>query len=129
MVQINIKIAISFVIVIIFLRWIWKFLDWVWIHPKKLEKRLKLEGLKGSSYKFLLGDMKEINSMVEEAKSKPINFTNDYISRVFPHFNKLMMQYGMSTSSQFIRYSLIKFIFFRFNFLKILLYLYLFFLI
>lgn len=94
MVQINIKIAISFVIVIIFLRWIWKFLDWVWIHPKKLEKRLKLEGLKGSSYKFLLGDMKEINSMVEEAKSKPINFTNDYISRVFPHFNKLMMQYG-----------------------------------
>lgn len=89
------KIAISFVIMIIILRWLWKFLNWVWINPKKLEKRLKLEGLKGNRYKFLHGDMKEINTMVEEAKKKTINFTNDYVSRVLPHSTKLMMQYGM----------------------------------
>ncbi|PHU11096.1 Cytochrome [Capsicum chinense] len=94
MLQINMKIAISFVIMIIILRWLWKFLNWVWINPKKLEKRLKLEGLKGNRYKFLHGDIKEINTMVEEAKKKPINFTNDYVSRVLPHSTKLMMQYG-----------------------------------
>ncbi|XP_059286609.1 cytochrome P450 CYP72A219-like isoform X1 [Lycium ferocissimum] len=94
MVQINSKVAVSLVVVLVILRWVWKFLNWVWIHPKNLEKRLKMEGFKGSSYKLLLGDMKEINTMVEEAKSKPINFTNDYVSRVLPHFTKLMMQYG-----------------------------------
>ncbi|KAM3336914.1 cytochrome [Capsicum galapagoense] len=94
MLQINMKIAISFVIMIIILRWLWKFLNWVWINPKKLEKRLKLEGLKGNRYKFLHGDIKEINTMVEEAKKKTINFTNDYVSRVLPHSTKLMMQYG-----------------------------------
>lgn len=91
----NIKVAVSLVIVIIFLRWVWKFLNWVWIQPKKMEKRLKMEGFKGSSYKLLFGDMKEINTMVEEAKTKPMNFTNDYVARVLPHFTKLMLQYGM----------------------------------
>lgn len=93
----NIKVAVSLVIVIIFLRWVWKFLNWVWIQPKKMEKRLKMEGFKGSSYKLLFGDMKEINTMVEEAKTKPMNFTNDYVARVLPHFTKLMLQYGKNS--------------------------------
>ncbi|GJU69170.1 hypothetical protein Tco_1255429, partial [Tanacetum coccineum] len=54
----------------------WRFLNWVWLKPKKMEKFLRDQGLKGTSYKFLYGDVKDMVKMITEAYKKPINLDN-----------------------------------------------------
>ncbi|KAL9259703.1 Cytochrome P450 72A397-like protein [Drosera capensis] len=70
---------------IVVLSWAWKFLNWVWVKPKSLEKKLKQQGLSGNPYSLLYGDTKEIAKMKLGAKSKPIPFSNDHISRFMPY--------------------------------------------
>lgn len=69
-------------------------MNWVWFRPRKLEKRLRKEGFSGNSYKIFFGDMKEMGAMIKEAKSKPINFSNDIVHRVLPIFHKSLKKYG-----------------------------------
>ncbi|KAJ0492821.1 putative secologanin synthase [Helianthus annuus] len=71
-----------------------RFLDWVWFKPKRMEKFLRKQGLQGSSYKFLFGDIKELVKMVKEAKSKPISLNHDIVSRVTPFDYKSVTAYG-----------------------------------
>ncbi|XP_075477183.1 cytochrome P450 72A225-like [Primulina tabacum] len=71
----------------------WKFLSWAWLRPKKMEKQLRQQGFNGKSYRFLIGDFKEINAMTQEARSKPMNFSNDIIPRVFI-FHEPVKNYG-----------------------------------
>lgn len=73
----------------------WKVSNWVWLTPKKLEKRLKEQGLRGNPYKLLYGDFKEISTLFKEAHAKPINPSDDFVSRVIPHFCEAVKKYGM----------------------------------
>ncbi|XP_027170441.1 cytochrome P450 CYP72A219-like [Coffea eugenioides] len=72
----------------------WRILNWAWFKPKKREKCLRQQGLRGNSYNLVFGDMKETVRMIQEAKSKPINFTNDIVSRVMPFIDKTIKTYG-----------------------------------
>ncbi|KAM7497802.1 hypothetical protein LguiA_022216 [Lonicera macranthoides] len=72
----------------------WRVLSWVWFRPKKLEKLLRQQGLKGNSYTFLFGDFKKISMMIEEAKSKPINLSSDIVPRVMPWVLDSINKYG-----------------------------------
>ncbi|KAK6777170.1 hypothetical protein RDI58_023887 [Solanum bulbocastanum] len=91
----NLKIAIFSFAIIFVLRWTWRILNYVWFKPKKLEKQLRQQGFKGNSYKLLYGDMKEMKKMIEEATSKPINFSHDLIwSRINPFIHKTITSYG-----------------------------------
>ncbi|XP_027063965.1 cytochrome P450 72A225-like [Coffea arabica] len=74
--------------------WAWIILNWVWFKPKKLEKYLRQQGLGGSHYRLLFGDMKETAQMVKQAYSKPINFTNDIVPRILPFVDKLIRSSG-----------------------------------
>ncbi|GJY35679.1 cytochrome P450 CYP72A219-like protein [Tanacetum coccineum] len=71
------------------------FLNWVWFKPKKIEKFLRKQGLKGSSYRFLYGDMKDFGKMRKEAKSKPISLTDDIVPRIFPFYHKSVTSYDL----------------------------------
>ncbi|KAG5579122.1 hypothetical protein H5410_049749 [Solanum commersonii] len=71
-----ISVAIS-IILVIFLRWSWRLMNWLWLQPWGLEKCLRELGFRGNSYKLLVGDMNEIVKMDEEAKSKTIKFSHD----------------------------------------------------
>lgn len=73
----------------------WKVLIWVWLTPKKLEKRLKEQGYKGNLYKLLIGDMKELATMMEEAKSKHIPITHDITSHCLPFDHHIISKYGI----------------------------------
>ena len=75
--------------------WSWRILNWAWFKPKKLEKCLRQQGSRGNSYKLAIGDTKEKVKITQEAKSKPINFTNDIISRVIPFIDETIKAYGM----------------------------------
>ncbi|KAM3301990.1 hypothetical protein P3S67_016492 [Capsicum chacoense] len=60
----------------------WKTLNWAWFRPKKLEKYLRENGLKGNPYKLLYGDLKELKKSVIEAKSKSINFSDNIAQKL-----------------------------------------------
>ncbi|XP_071701942.1 cytochrome P450 CYP72A219-like [Rutidosis leptorrhynchoides] len=73
---------------------IWRILDWVWFTPKKMEKCLREQGLKGTTYKLLYGDMKEMAKMITVAYSKPINLTDDIVPRVLSFTNIMVTTHG-----------------------------------
>ncbi|KAL3619167.1 hypothetical protein CASFOL_036737 [Castilleja foliolosa] len=58
-----------------------RLLNWVWFRPKRMEKALRKQGLKGNSYRFLFGDAKETANMYEESYSKPIGISDDITPR------------------------------------------------
>ncbi|GAB2272744.1 hypothetical protein Dimus_007563 [Dionaea muscipula] len=73
----------------------WRFFHWVWVRPKSLEKQLRqIGGLSGNPYRLLHGDTKDSTRMILQAKSKPIPFTNDYLSRIIPFQKSTIDEYG-----------------------------------
>lgn len=73
----------------------WKIFNLAWFKPKKLEQFLRHQGFNGTSYKFLLGDFKEMSSMSKEAKSKPIDFSTDFVPRILPFIHDTITIYGI----------------------------------
>ncbi|KAH9723611.1 cytochrome P450 72A15 [Citrus sinensis] len=88
------SIALTIVIVTV-LTWAWRVLNWVWLRPKKLEKFLRQQGLKGNSYRLLFGDLKENFIELKEAKARPLSLDDDIAIRVNPFLHKLVNDYGM----------------------------------
>ncbi|KAH7859465.1 hypothetical protein Vadar_001394 [Vaccinium darrowii] len=62
-----------------FLTLAWKALNWVWLRPKQIERCLREQGFKGNPYRFLYGDTKEFISAIMEARSKPMEASDDDI--------------------------------------------------
>ena len=75
----------------------WKFLKRAWFEPRKVEQRLRQQGFSGNSYRFMVGDSKEMAAMTKEALSKPIPFSNDIAPRVIPFIHHSLVKYGIST--------------------------------
>nr|QNS30009.1 cytochrome P450 [Nothapodytes nimmoniana] len=89
-------IAVSgFVLLVVY--WLYKVLNWVWFRPKKLEKCLRVQGLKGNSYRPFLGDQYESGKLIREALSKPININADIKDRVIPHILKTFRDHGKNS--------------------------------
>ncbi|KAL8139695.1 hypothetical protein V2J09_005716 [Rumex salicifolius] len=76
------------------LTWGWRALNWVYLRPRKLERLLRQQGLRGNSYKLLFGDMIDSIRMKNEARSKPMEYSNDILSYVDPHFNDSLKNHG-----------------------------------
>ncbi|KAM3396003.1 cytochrome [Capsicum galapagoense] len=77
---------------------LWRVLNWVWFRPKKLEKLLRKQGLKGNSYRILYGDLKDSSRMIEEANSKPMNLSDhDIAPRMVPFFLETIKKYGKNS--------------------------------
>ncbi|KAK9059917.1 hypothetical protein SSX86_020621 [Deinandra increscens subsp. villosa] len=79
---------------IIFLLFTWWISNRLWFKPKKIEKFLRDQGLEGTPYRFMHGDLKEMVQMMIEAKSKPMNLTHDIVPRVSPFFHKSLATLG-----------------------------------
>ncbi|KEH38470.1 putative 11-oxo-beta-amyrin 30-oxidase [Medicago truncatula] len=88
---------VSGIILIIGLIWSWKVLNLLWLKPKKLEKLLREQGLKGNQYRLLVGDMKEYFNMEKEAKSKSMNLSDDITPRVIPYYNESVRIHGKNS--------------------------------
>ncbi|XP_008798317.4 cytochrome P450 CYP72A219-like [Phoenix dactylifera] len=72
----------------------WRGLEWVWWRPKRLERALRGQGLRGSRYRFLHGDLKETARLNKEARSKPMPFSHDIVPRVSPIFHRAIKENG-----------------------------------
>ncbi|KAM7497822.1 hypothetical protein LguiA_022236 [Lonicera macranthoides] len=78
--------------------WAWRMFDLVWVRPMKRDKYLRNQGFKGSSYNFLFGDIKRIRMMIKQAKSNPINLSDDIVPRVVPWMQDSIQKYGQFSS-------------------------------
>jgi hypothetical protein len=65
-----------------------------WLKPKSQEKRLRKQGIRGTPYKILNGDMKEFARSSKEARSRPIALNQEIAPRVLPFFYKMVQIYG-----------------------------------
>ncbi|KAG5597300.1 hypothetical protein H5410_038532 [Solanum commersonii] len=74
---VGVEMIATICVAILLVIYTWKVLDWAWFRPKKLETYLRKRGLKGNQYKLFYGDLKELTNKLNEAKSKPINFSDD----------------------------------------------------
>ncbi|KAL5565062.1 hypothetical protein UlMin_028226 [Ulmus minor] len=82
-------------VVVLITRWAWRVLNWIWLRPKKLEKVLREQGLKGNSYRLFFGDSKESIAILKEARSKPMSLSDDDIApRVLPFLHRTINTYG-----------------------------------
>lgn len=75
--------------------WTLRIVKWVWIKPKMLESYLKGQGLAGTPYTPLVGDIKRNVNMMMEARSKPINLTDDITPRLLPLALKMFNSHGI----------------------------------
>ncbi|XP_057954510.1 cytochrome P450 CYP72A616-like [Malania oleifera] len=66
----------------------------IWWKPKWLEKRLRQQGIQGTPYRYLIGDMKELVNLTKEAWSKPINLNHQIVPRVDPFTHNIVHRYG-----------------------------------
>ncbi|KAF5194615.1 Cytochrome p450 [Thalictrum thalictroides] len=80
--------------VIIFVSLAWKAFNWVWLKPKKVEKYLREQGLRGPSYRFLFGNHLEMSSATKEATSRPMEFSHQIVPRVLPFLHHSIKKYG-----------------------------------
>nr|QAV52437.1 cytochrome P450 monooxygenase 72A562 [Barbarea vulgaris subsp. arcuata] len=74
--------------------WVWRTLNWVWFQPKMLESYLRRQGLSGTPYTPLVGDLKRSSKMLTEARSKPIKVNDDITQRVVPYPLQMLKTYG-----------------------------------
>lgn len=93
-------VNILMLILILALIWVWKKFNSLWLTPKRLEKILREQGLRGSPYRFKVGDTKETLKMQMQAMSKPMNlFSNDIGPRVSPYDHYIVNKHGTFMSN------------------------------
>lgn len=85
----------AFIVLLIALVWAWSILNWIWLKPKKLEKLLREQGLKGNPYRLLVGDIKDLLKIQKEAASKPMNLSDDIVPYVFPFGQQSVAKHGI----------------------------------
>ncbi|EOA30312.1 hypothetical protein CARUB_v10013438mg [Capsella rubella] len=88
-----VSVTVSVVVVVVSL-WVWRTLQWVWFKPKMIEGYLRRQGLAGTPYTPLVGDLKRHFAMLAEAKSKPFKLTDDTTTRVVPYPLQMLKTHG-----------------------------------
>ncbi|KAK9052580.1 hypothetical protein SSX86_029209 [Deinandra increscens subsp. villosa] len=89
--DVGVAVAVATTLVVVYA---WRFFNFVWLKPKKMEKCLRDQGLKGTSYKLLYGDVNEMVKMITEAYLKPINLNDDIVPRVLSFAHSVVTTHG-----------------------------------
>uniref|UniRef100_A0A0E0JKV3 Cytochrome P450 n=1 Tax=Oryza punctata TaxID=4537 RepID=A0A0E0JKV3_ORYPU len=67
----------------------------LWWRPRRLEKALRAQGLRGSSYRFLTGDLAEESRLRKEAWARPMPLRcHDIVSRIEPFLHDAVREHG-----------------------------------
>ncbi|URD97628.1 Cytochrome P450 [Musa troglodytarum] len=76
-------------------------LNWAWWRPRRQERALRSQGLRGTPYRLLRGDLKEDARLLAEARSKPMPLSHRIIPRVAPLLHAAMSEFGRTSFTWF----------------------------
>lgn len=83
--------AVAAGFVVVFLR----LLNWAWLRPRRLDRALRAQGLRGTTYRFVYGDAARMEQLRKEREAKPLpDLTHDIIPRIAPLFQEAMREHG-----------------------------------
>lgn len=71
-----------------------KLLNWMWFRPRKLEKFLRKQGVKGNSYRPVVGDLKDFIRASRAEQPKFIQLSDNIVPHIFPYHNAYLSNYG-----------------------------------
>lgn len=76
-----------------------KALHFLWFKPKKTERFFWNQGLRGPPYRFLLGNLGEMVSMMLTASSKPMRppYSHNILPRALSFYHHWKKAYGLKT--------------------------------
>ncbi|KAK8622589.1 hypothetical protein V6N13_117499 [Hibiscus sabdariffa] len=74
--------------------WGWRVLNWAWLTPKRLERCLRQQGLRGTPYRSLSGDIKQMFAMSRQTSAKPMPLSDDIEPYVTPFYHQVLEKYG-----------------------------------
>ncbi|KAF3943280.1 hypothetical protein CMV_030146 [Castanea mollissima] len=66
----------------------------LWWTPIRIQHQMRSQGITGPSYRFVCGSTKKILNMRNEATSRPMDLSNDILSKVQPHVHSWINKYG-----------------------------------
>ncbi|EAY75694.1 hypothetical protein OsI_03601 [Oryza sativa Indica Group] len=70
-------------------------LQWAWWTPRRLERALRAQGLRGTRYRLFIGDVAENGRLNREAASRPLPLgSHDVVPRVMPFFCNVLKEHG-----------------------------------
>jgi hypothetical protein len=70
-------------------------LEWAWWRPRRLERALRSQGLRGTAYRSLAGDMPLLVRLNKEARSRTMPLgCHDVVPRALPLFHQAMKEHG-----------------------------------
>jgi hypothetical protein len=79
-----------------------RLLEQLWWRPRRLERALRAQGLGGTSYRFLTGDLKDYVQMNKEAESRPLPLRcHDIAAHVAPFAHNTIRAHGKLSFSWF----------------------------
>ncbi|KAK4277300.1 hypothetical protein QN277_015316 [Acacia crassicarpa] len=85
--------AISFSFLVLFV--LIKLVHIMWWRPKSIERILRKQGIKGTSYRPLRGDKPEMDkSFKDSPSSKPIALNDLVVPRLIPFYHNMVKRYG-----------------------------------
>jgi hypothetical protein len=77
-------------------------LDKLWWRPRRLERTLRAQGIGGTPYRFLVGDLKDFGRLNDEAWSRPLPLgCHDIVPRVIPFLYNNVRDHGKPCFSWF----------------------------
>ncbi|KAK2991293.1 hypothetical protein RJ640_024558 [Escallonia rubra] len=82
---------------VLLLAYAWRVFNGIWLRPKRLERYLRKQGLRGNSYRLVVGDLKESALVKKEAISKPVSFSDNILPRILPLPYKTIQKYGKNS--------------------------------
>ncbi|XP_074557259.1 cytochrome P450 CYP72A616-like [Curcuma longa] len=81
--------------------WAIRMLNWAFWKPRRLDRALRSQGLKGSSYRPVSGDLKEMVRLTKEASGKPMPFSHAILPRVSPFLKRAAEAHGKENKVTF----------------------------
>ena len=70
-------------------------LEWAWWRPRRLERALRSQGLRGTAYRSLAGDAPLLERLNKEARSQSLPLgCHDVVPRAMPLFHHAMKEHG-----------------------------------
>ncbi|KAG5559408.1 hypothetical protein RHGRI_009070 [Rhododendron griersonianum] len=73
---------------------LYKVLNMLWWRPRKIEQYFRKQGIKGPPYIFLIGNAKEIVSLMLKASSQPMPLSHNILPRVLSFYHHWRKIYG-----------------------------------